>query len=96
MVIQHYQRSQKERKLIERRTTVDSEIWTHVRQFISERFAAGCPATTEDALEVISHGFVINLYPDTFRCKLHQDPEGRMIAGCPLEQDMVNCDPDEI
>jgi hypothetical protein len=30
--------------------------------------------------------FGVNLYPDTLRCRLHQDPELRMITEYPLEQ----------
>jgi hypothetical protein len=41
-------------KLGERPAAFDGEISTH-GQFIAERFAAGCPTTTEDALEFISN-----------------------------------------
>jgi hypothetical protein len=37
--IQYYQR---ENKRVRRPTAMNGEIWTHVRYFITERFAAGC------------------------------------------------------
>jgi hypothetical protein len=73
MIIQHCQRSQKARKLVGKSTPVDDEIWTYVRQFIAERFAKGRPATTEGALEFISHAFPINLCHNMLRCKLRRD-----------------------
>jgi hypothetical protein len=48
----------------------DDEILIHARQFIAERIAAGCPATTEEALEFTSHAFGISLSPDALRSKL--------------------------
>jgi hypothetical protein len=95
-IIRHYQRSRSERKRVGRPTAVNNEIWTHVRYFITERFAATCHGTTEDVLEFISQAFVINFCPDTLRCKLRQESELRMITGYPLEQDMVNSDPQRI
>jgi hypothetical protein len=62
-VIQRYQRGQIERKRAGRPTAVNDEIWIHVHYFITERFAAGCPVTTEDVLEFMSEAFVINSVP---------------------------------